>query len=106
MGEYFELIMSMVLAAALGAIAAASTVRYPVRVKSCAVAAALLWLYIMKEYYDWNSQELEIGSFFLPLLVAPLIAYGAQLLLGIVVLGMSFNRTRMFLTGHAGSGTA
>jgi hypothetical protein len=99
MGEYFELIMSMLLAAALGAIAAAASVRYSVSEKSCAAVAALLWLYIMKDYYDWNSQELEVGSFFLPLLVAPLIAYGAQLLLGIVALAMSFTRTRTFLTG-------
>lgn len=110
MGEYFEPMMSMLLAGALGAIAAAATVRYSVIDKSCAVVAVVVWLYLMKEYYDWRvDPSLGALGFFGPAGFIALamynMIYGAQLLLGILILAIAFSGTRKFLTGHAGSGT-
>ncbi|MBN9247259.1 MAG: hypothetical protein J0I81_07385 [Hyphomicrobium sp.] len=110
MGTYFEPMMSMLLAGALGAIAATATVRYSIIDKSCAVVAVLLWLYLMKDFYDWPvDPSMGALAFFGPIGLIALAmdnaVYGAQLLLGVFVLALAFSRTRRFLTGQAGSGT-
>lgn len=100
-----EPMMSLLLAASLGAIAATATVRFSITDKSCAVVAGLVWLATMKVYYTgWNvDPKWGVLGFFGPIgliaaAVDEIVTVG-QVLLGILVLAKAFGSTLKFLAG-------
>jgi hypothetical protein len=103
MGVLFEPIMSMLLAASLGAIAAAAAVYFATADKSCAIVAGLVWLAAMKVYYDWSIDSAWGALDFFPPLGLPFFAglfalQAAQLVFGLVVLAKAFGWTLGYLS--------